>query len=116
MKPFKAVFGILIFSICTLLPKKTALACGPFPTPPEDYRLSLLQPNVGDANNELAAYYYSLNRFYKADNESDFSTKIEIDQNYEEWKKALHTDFSKDDFSKATLDYNYQSIKDSAIY
>ena len=114
MKRCKMLLALLCISTIILLPKKIALACGPWPAAPEEYRLSLYQPAIGDADNQLAAYYFSMNRYYKSEEITGFATGIEMNQNYAEWQNELKTPFSKKDFYKAIQDCSYQVIIDSA--
>lgn len=114
MKQYTKLLIVSIFSVSLLLPKKIAWACGPWPAPPEAYRLSMFQPSIGDEHNEFAAYYFSMNRYFKSEGITDFATQIEIDQNYTEWQKVLKRGFSKKDFYKAIETYSYQLITDSA--
>jgi len=114
MKQYIKPLAILVFSAGVLLPQKATKACGPFPPPPEEYRLSFFQPNMGDVNNEFTPYYFSLNLFYKSAGTESFATSIEVDQNYKEWQAELKKPFKKDDFSKAIEDYSYLLVKDSA--
>ncbi len=114
MNQSKNLLTISIFSIVIVLPQKIATACGPWPAPPEEYRLSIFQPDIGDYNKEFTAYFFSMNRYFKSDDIDDFATDIEINQNYSEWQKELKTNFLKKDFYKAVEEYKYQVIADSA--
>ena len=113
MKPLKQPWIVLIISSLLLLPIIIVLACGPWPAAPEEFRISLFQPNIGDVSKEFNAYYFSLNRFYKAEEDESFVTAAEINQNYKEWKEELKKDFTVKDFYKAIEEYSYEIVQDS---
>lgn len=114
MKWFIKLFLISAFSLLLLLPKKISWACGPWPAPPEEFRLSFFKPTIGDNANEFAAYYFSIQRYFKSEDFGTFATQIETDQNYIEWHNAVNGNFSKQDFYNAINEYSYQLISDSA--
>ncbi|MES2003473.1 MAG: hypothetical protein V4450_03050 [Bacteroidota bacterium] len=114
MMPYKKLSTILCVSVVCFLPKKTAQACGPWPSPPEEYRISFFQSNITDTGKELTAYYFSLNKYYKSLNFDEYATQVETDQNYREWKDELGNHFSKNDFYVAINKLSYQVVTDSA--
>src|SRR3954470_6776760 len=110
MKRFSRLLIVFVVSATLILPEKIALACGPWPAPPEDFRLSLFNPSNGDESNQFQPYYFSLNDYYKADGVEDYATDIEVNQNYREWQQQINTPFFIQDFYKAVEEYNYTII------
>src|SRR5882757_8085111 len=101
MRAFKRLSVLLTFSLIILLPKIVSWACGPWPTPPDEYRIALFQPGLEDENNEFKGYYFSMNRYYRSSDIDDFVTQIETDQNYTEWQHELKMPFTKKHFYEA---------------
>ncbi len=114
MRQLKKLLTALFFSCLLFMPKKAMRACGPWPAPPEEYRISFFEPSIGDAAGQFTPYYFSTNKYYKADGVEEFATTIEADENCTEWQAELKQPFAKQDFYKAMEDYDYKVIADSA--
>ena len=85
MKPLKVFILLLVNSTLLLLPKVIVNACG-FITDPEDYRFSLLQPDL--ANKEgLTPFFFSSHYLY---NFNPYAQQDYVDQNNLAWYNEVN--------------------------
>lgn len=113
MKLSKRLLICLGISIPILVFKILSMACGPWPAPPDEYRITFFQPEIGDKNVEFTPYYFSLSYDYRISKTHYEASRLELKQNYHEWINATEGNFNSVDFSKVVNEYSYEVIKDS---
>jgi hypothetical protein len=108
MKPMKKYLIFLIISLLIITIVKIVKACGPFPTSPNEYKISFFNSKIGDNKEIFEPYYYNANDEY-SNSKFEIGNKQENIDNYREWRNALQINFTYNDFEEAIKIY-YENI------